>query len=171
MNDTTAKKTLVEEGTELTGTLKSTCPVVVNGTIDGEFAAPELTVTSSGAVLGTIKVDKLKSEGTLSGDIEAGDVYLAGAVKSNTIIKASSLEVKLSAERGKLEVTFGECMLDVGDEPSASSGEGSERPNSGGGFGFPRPEGNGGLWNKPAEDAPPTSSPPNGVRDSVAPPG
>lgn len=122
----TPKQTLVEEGTEFKGTLKSSCPVVVNGTIDGEVDAPEITITRSGAVLGALKAKKVKSQGTLSGNVDAGDVFLAGSVRSNTVIKAKSLEVKLgSSEKGHLEVTFGECNLEVGDPPkdedSASS--------------------------------------------------
>jgi cytoskeletal protein CcmA (bactofilin family) len=122
----TPKQTLVEEGTEFKGTLKSSCPVVVNGTIDGEVDAPEITITRSGAVLGAIKAKKVKSQGTLSGNVDAGDVFLAGSVRSNTVIKAKSLEVKLgSSDKGHLEVTFGECNLEVGDAPkdedSASS--------------------------------------------------
>jgi cytoskeletal protein CcmA (bactofilin family) len=122
----TPKQTLVEEGTEFKGTLKSSCPVVVNGTIDGEVDAPEITITRSGAVLGAIKAKKVKSQGTLSGNVDAGDVFLAGSVRSNTVIKAKSLEVKLgSSDKGHLEVTFGECNLEVGeapkDEDSASS--------------------------------------------------
>ena len=113
-----AKQTLVEEGTELKGTLKSTCQVVVNGTIDGQIEAPALTISPSGAVLGIVKVQKLRSEGTLAGSIDAEDVYLSGTVRSNTMIRASKLEVKLTQERGKLEVTFGECLLDVGEDPA-----------------------------------------------------
>src|SRR5688572_13592645 len=114
----TPKQTLVEEGTEFKGTLKSSCPVVVNGTIDGEVDAPEITITRSGAVLGALKAKKVKSQGTLSGNVDAGDVFLAGSVRSNTVIKAKSLEVKLgSSEKGHLEVTFGECNLEVGDPP------------------------------------------------------
>jgi len=113
----TPKQTLVEEGTEFKGTLKSSCPVVVNGTIDGEVDAPEITITRSGAVLGAIKAKKVKSQGTLSGNVDAGDVFLAGSVRSNTVIKAKSLEVKLGSDKGQLEVTFGECNLEVGDAP------------------------------------------------------
>ena len=112
------KQTLVEEGTELKGTLKSTCQVVVNGTIDGQIEAPALTISQTGAVLGIVKVAKLRSEGTLAGSIDADDVYLSGTVRSNTMIRASKLEVKLTQDRGKLEVTFGECLLDVGDDPA-----------------------------------------------------
>jgi cytoskeletal protein CcmA (bactofilin family) len=111
----TPKQTLVEEGTEFKGKLTSTCAVVVNGTIDGEVDAPEITITRSGAVLGAIKAKKVKSQGTLSGNVDAGEVFLSGSVRSNTVIKAKSLEVKLgSVEKGQLEVTFGECNLEVG---------------------------------------------------------
>jgi|GEM_PF-1137586 len=114
------KQTLVEEGTEFKGTMKSSCPVVVNGTIDGEVDAPEITITRSGAVLGTVKAKKVRSLGTLSGNVDAGDVFLAGSVRSNTVIKAKSLEVKLGSDKGQLEVTFGECNLEVGDAPVES---------------------------------------------------
>ena len=114
----TPKQTLVEEGTEFKGTLKSSCAVVVNGTIDGEVDAPEITITRSGAVAGAIKAKKVRSQGTLSGNVDAGDVFLSGSVRSNTVIKAKSLEVKLgSSEKGQLEVTFGECNLEVGEPP------------------------------------------------------
>jgi cytoskeletal protein CcmA (bactofilin family) len=121
----TPKQTLVEEGTEFKGTLKSSCPVVVNGTIDGEVDAPEITITRSGAVLGAIKAKKVRSQGTLSGNVDAGDVFLAGSVRSNTVIKAKSLEVKLgSSDKGQLEVTFGECNLEVGEAPKDDESNG-----------------------------------------------
>jgi hypothetical protein len=112
------KQTLVEEGTELKGTLKSSCQVVINGKVDGQIEAPSLTITASGTVLGTVRAQKLRSEGTLAGDIDADDVYLSGTVRSNTMIRAKKLEVKLAPERGKLEVSFGECMVEVGDDPA-----------------------------------------------------
>jgi cytoskeletal protein CcmA (bactofilin family) len=121
----TPKQTLVEEGTEFKGTLKSSCPVVVNGTIDGEVDAPEITITRSGAVLGAIKAKKVRSQGTLSGNVDAGDVFLAGSVRSNTVIKAKSLEVKLgSSDKGQIEVTFGECNLEVGEAPKDDESNG-----------------------------------------------
>lgn len=113
-----AKQTLVEEGTELKGTLRSSCQVVVNGSIDGQIEAPALTIAETGTVLGTVRAQKLRSEGTLAGDIDAEDVYLSGVVRSNTMIRAKKLEVKLQPERGKLEITFGECLLEVGEDPA-----------------------------------------------------
>lgn len=122
----TGKQTLVEEGTELKGTLKSSCQVVVNGSIDGQIEAPSLMIAETGTVLGTVRAAKLRSEGTLAGDIDAEDVYLSGVVRSNTMIRARRLEVKLQPERGKLEVTFGECLLEVGEDPAHAKAEESE---------------------------------------------
>ena len=39
------KRTLVEEGTELKGSLTSSCPVLVRGRIEGDVKAPSLTVS------------------------------------------------------------------------------------------------------------------------------
>jgi hypothetical protein len=112
------KHTLIEQGTEFKGTMKSTCAVVVNGSLEGDLSAPELDVTATGRVQGNIKAERLSSRGVLSGNIDAGDLFLSGSVGSKTVIKAKNLEVKLSPEQGRMELTFGECTLDVGDEPT-----------------------------------------------------
>lgn len=123
------KRTLVEEGTELKGTLRSSCPVVVNGSIDGQIESPALTVTRSGSVQGSVQAKELRSDGVLAGNIDADNVYLSGTVRDNTVIRARTLEVKLAQQKGKLEVTFGECLLDVGDEPAvAQKSNGEVRP-------------------------------------------
>jgi cytoskeletal protein CcmA (bactofilin family) len=111
----TPKQTVVEEGTDFKGTLKSSCPVVINGTVDGELDAPEITVSRSGSVAGSLRANRLRSLGTLSGKVEATDVFLSGVVRSNTAIKAKRLEVKLGSDQAQIEVNFGECSLEVGD--------------------------------------------------------
>jgi len=113
----TRKQTVLEGGTVFKGTLTSSCPIVVNGTIEGDVSAPELTIGRSGALLGGIKAEKVHFRGTLSGNVEAGEVFLAGVVRSNTVIKAKRLEVKLGSDKGQLEVRFGECKLEVSDAP------------------------------------------------------
>lgn len=118
----TPKQTLIEEGTEFKGTLKSSCPVVINGAIDGEVDAPEITVARAGTVAGSLKATKLRSQGTLSGKVEASDVFLSGAVRSNTSIKAKRLEVKLGSEQAQIEVNFGECSLELGEPEPVSAG-------------------------------------------------
>jgi cytoskeletal protein CcmA (bactofilin family) len=111
------KRTLVEEGTELKGSLTSTCPVLVRGRIEGDVKAPALTVSPSGAVHGRAKVGEIQAEGEISGDFDADTVQLSGKVLDKTVIRSKTLEVKLASENGKLQVVFGECELAVGDPP------------------------------------------------------
>jgi cytoskeletal protein CcmA (bactofilin family) len=113
----TDKRTLVEDGTELKGSLTSSCPVLVRGKIEGNVAAPALTVSPSGAVSGKAKVGELQTEGQLSGEFDADVVELSGKVSDKTVIRAKTLSVQLTAQSGKLQVVFGECELEVGDPP------------------------------------------------------
>jgi cytoskeletal protein CcmA (bactofilin family) len=112
------RKTLVEEGTQFKGSLTSDCPIEVKGRIEGDVTAPALSVSASGAVHGHVKVGEMRSEGELAGEFEADVVQLSGTVKDNTVIRAKSLEVKLAAPSGKLQVIFGECELEVGADPA-----------------------------------------------------
>ena len=116
MND---RKTLVEEGTQFKGSLSSDCPIEVKGRIEGDLTAPALSVSTSGAVHGKVKVGEMRSQGELAGEFDADVVQLSGSVKDATIIRARSLEVKLAAPNGKLQVIFGDCELEVGSEHAA----------------------------------------------------
>src|SRR4051812_8247219 len=118
------KCTLVEEGTELKGSLTSTCPVLVRGRIEGDVMAPSLTVSPSGAVSGKARVGELQAQGELSGEFDADVVQLSGKVQDRTVIRAKTLSVQLSSESGKLQVVFGECELAVGDPPPEGEGKG-----------------------------------------------
>jgi cytoskeletal protein CcmA (bactofilin family) len=119
----TEKRTIIEEGSELKGTLVSSCGVTVRGRLDGEIETPSLVVSPSGAVHGRAKVGQVESEGELSGEFDADVVRLAGSVKDSTVIRARSLEVKLDAGAGKMQVMFGECEIAVGDEPYDEAGK------------------------------------------------
>jgi cytoskeletal protein CcmA (bactofilin family) len=110
---------VVEEGTEFKGALTSSCPIDVRGRVEGDVATPALTVSTTGAVHGRFKVGSVRSEGELSGEFDAESVELAGKVRDNTVIRARSLEVKLSSSAGRqLQVIFGECELSIGEEPT-----------------------------------------------------
>ena len=130
-----AKQTLIEDDTEFKGKLSSKCPVVVKGSVDGEIAGPSLHVSTTGTVTGHVKVTELRSEGTIGGEFDAENIHLAGTVKNNTVIKARSREVKLAPQSGRLQVTFGECELSVGEVPTkeAAVSTASQKESSGGG--------------------------------------
>jgi cytoskeletal protein CcmA (bactofilin family) len=119
-NTTHDRKTLVEEGTQFKGSLSSNCPIEVKGRIEGDVTAPALTVAVGGAVHGKVKVGEIRSQGELAGEFDADVVQLSGTIKDNTVIRAKSLEVKLSSPNSKMQVIFGECELEVGgDQPKA----------------------------------------------------
>lgn len=110
------RQTLVEEGTAFKGSITSTCPVVVRGRIEGDIETPSLTVSSSGAVHGKAKVGAVISEGEIAGEFDADTIQLSGKVNDNTVIRAKSLEVKLSSDT-KMQMVFGNCELNVGNDP------------------------------------------------------
>jgi len=117
----TAKQTVVENGTEFEGVVRSQCPIVVSGQLKGEVTAPTLTLKPEGSVYGKVKVSQLKSEGSLGGEIDAESVELSGSISDDTVIRAAALEVKLNQSAGsKLRVSFGNCELQVGD-PAAKA--------------------------------------------------
>jgi cytoskeletal protein CcmA (bactofilin family) len=111
------KHTLVEEGTELQGTVKSNVPIVVMGKVEGEVNGPAVHVTTTGVVAGKVKVNVLFSAGEVAGELEADTVRISGRVRDKTVIRARTLEVTIAREAG-IEVLFGECELAVGDEPN-----------------------------------------------------
>ena len=115
------KRTLIEEGTELKGTLTSTCPVVVLGRLEGQMTGPSVDVAETGVLSGRAKVTELRSRGELAGEFEADTVELSGRVRDKTIIRAQSLEVRLERADGRLEVMFGECELAVGEAPDKAA--------------------------------------------------
>ena len=60
--------------------------------------------------------------------------YLApGVYVEETSFRAKSIEVNLSRDKGALQVTFGDCMLEVGEEPKKAGGQPAAQPQ-------PRPE-------------------------------
>jgi len=129
------KQTLVEEGTQFKGSITSSCPVVVRGRIEGDIETPSLTVSSSGSVQGKAKVGAVISEGEIAGEFDAETVQLSGKVNNDTVIQAKTLEVKLAAQQGKMQVVFGNTELNVGADPQAeaSTPTPSEPPKGKGG--------------------------------------
>ena len=93
------KRTLIEDGTELKGTLTSTCPIVVMGRVEGDLTGPSVEVTETGVLSGKAKVTELRSRGELAGEFDADMVQLSGRVRDKTRIRAQSLEVRLQARR------------------------------------------------------------------------
>ena len=123
------KRTIVEEGTKLRGDLESACPVVVNGCIEGDVQAPSLTVSATGVVQGTARVGTIQCEGELSGDFDADHIELSGSVKDSTVIRAATIEMKLTAKGGKKQLLFGDVR--DADQPAATEATANESATKG----------------------------------------
>jgi cytoskeletal protein CcmA (bactofilin family) len=125
----TPRHTFVDEGTAFHGTFQSSCPIVVQGSIEGAVTAPEVTIAPLGAIVGVIKTDRLISNGVLSGTVDAVHVLLSGSVRRDTVVKAEQLELSLQVERGWLEVTFGARKRGA-PEPSVAAPPAADGPLS-----------------------------------------
>src|SRR5262245_60491635 len=145
---TETKRTLIEDGTELKGTLTSTCPIVVMGRVEGDLTGPSVEVTESGVVSGKVKVTELRSRGELAGEFDADMVALSGRVRDKTRIRAQSMEINLKRDDGRVEMVFGDCELAIGDAPDKAKAISSAMSN-----------GHARKSAKKAEETPPTSDP------------
>lgn len=118
MNDPSAsangKRTLVEEGTSFKGSLTSTCPVVVHGSLDGDVESPAMTVSATGSVSGIVVSATLQSAGKIAGDFDVEKATVSGVVVKSTVIRAQTMDFKLASasEGAKLELKFGPAPTD-----------------------------------------------------------
>jgi cytoskeletal protein CcmA (bactofilin family) len=126
-----SKHTVIENGTEFDGSVRSECPITLSGKLKGQVSAPALMVTPSGSVQGQIKVSQLRAQGEIAGTIEAEAVELSGRVHDQTVIRARTLEVALTQTSGGVQVTFGNCELQVGD-PAARTAPSAKRAKESG---------------------------------------
>ena len=112
------KRTIIESGTEIDGAIKSQRPIVLSGSVKGQVTAPSLEVTKDGMVKGTVKVSMFSCKGEVGGEVDAEAVELSGRVCDATVIRSKTLAVKLAQGEGAVEVTFGNCELQVGELPA-----------------------------------------------------
>ena len=97
------KRTIIENGTEIDGAIKSERSIVLSGSVKGQITAPSLEVTQDGKVSGTIKVSKFSCKGEVGGEVFAEAVELSGRVCDSTVIRSKTLDVKLAQNEGAVE--------------------------------------------------------------------
>ena len=102
--------TVVQEGTDFRGDFNSTCPIVVNGRIEGGVKAPAVTITDSGMLQGTVEAKTIACRGSVSGVLEADAIELSGAIAQNTIVRAQRLRLDIESTSGRIELAFGQAV-------------------------------------------------------------
>jgi cytoskeletal protein CcmA (bactofilin family) len=120
-NGRSGKRTLIDEGTELKGSVKSSCPVVVMGRVEGDISGPSVEIAEKGTVVGKVKAGQFASHGEMFGEIEAESVELSGKVRDGTVIRARSLDIKVNRQGPREPIQFGDCELFIGDEPDKAA--------------------------------------------------
>lgn len=102
--------TVVQEGTDFTGEFTSTCPIIVNGRIEGAVKAPALTITDSGALKGNVEAKTITCRGSVAGVLEADMIELSGTIAQNTIVRAQRLMLNIESTSGRIELAFGQAV-------------------------------------------------------------
>ena len=103
--------TVVQEGTDFRGDFNSTCPIVVNGRIEGGVKAPAVTITDSGMLQGTVEAKTIACRGSVSGVLEADAIELSGTIAQNTIVRAQRLKLDIESTSGRIELAFGKAVI------------------------------------------------------------
>jgi cytoskeletal protein CcmA (bactofilin family) len=102
--------TIVQEGTEFKGDFSSSCPIVVNGRIEGDVKAPTVTVTDSGVLHGRVAAKTIACRGSVAGILEADAIELSGTIAQNTIVRAQRLRLNIESTSGRIELAFGQAV-------------------------------------------------------------
>jgi cytoskeletal protein CcmA (bactofilin family) len=106
----TGPVTIVEEGTRFIGDLSSSCPILVNGQIEGAVKAPAVTVTDSGACQGNVEAKTITCRGSVAGVLEADTIELSGTIARNTVVRAQRLKLNIESTTGRIELSFGQAV-------------------------------------------------------------
>jgi cytoskeletal protein CcmA (bactofilin family) len=102
--------TVVQEGTDFRGDFTSSCPIIVNGRVEGAVKAPSVTVSESGALHGNVEAKAIACRGTVSGVLEADLIELSGTIAQNTIVRAQRLRLNIDSTSGRIELAFGQAV-------------------------------------------------------------
>lgn len=102
--------TIVEEGTHFKGDFVSSCPIIVNGRIDGDVTAPAVRVTTSGALKGKIEAKAISCTGSVAGVLEADTIELTGNIGRDTIVRAQRLNLDVESTSGRIELAFHQAV-------------------------------------------------------------
>lgn len=89
---------------EIKGSIKSDGAVQIDGRVDGDITAGDITIGSSGNIIGEIKAETLRVKGTIKGSIRARKVELeTGASVTGDIFHAALIIQPDASFEGKVK--------------------------------------------------------------------
>jgi cytoskeletal protein CcmA (bactofilin family) len=91
------KLSVVAGDMQITGTLRSAGQVQIDGIVNGDVIAPEITIGQDGTVIGTLTAARITLFGTLHGAIEGGSVVIARTARIHASIDHDGLTIEAGA--------------------------------------------------------------------------
>ncbi len=92
------KLSVVAHDLQITGSLRSHGQVQIDGIVNGDVTASEITLGQSGTVIGTLTARRISLFGTLHGEIAGGEVYVGSTARIHARIGHDGLTVEPGAE-------------------------------------------------------------------------
>jgi cytoskeletal protein CcmA (bactofilin family) len=91
---TSLKPSIISEGFEFTGDMKSGGSITVDGTFKGNLAVQTLLIGANGYVDGTVSADSINVKGRLAGTVSCRDIVIGGRATVDGAITYSSITIQ-----------------------------------------------------------------------------
>ncbi len=88
------KPSIISEGFEFTGDMKSGGSITVDGTFKGNLSVQTLLIGAGGYVDGTVTADSINVKGKLSGTVSCRDLVIGGRATVDGTLTYSSITIQ-----------------------------------------------------------------------------
>jgi cytoskeletal protein CcmA (bactofilin family) len=88
------KPSIISEGFEFTGDMKSGSSITVDGTFKGNLSVQTLLIGAGGYVDGTVTADSINVKGKLSGTVSCRDLVIGGRATVDGALNYSSITIQ-----------------------------------------------------------------------------
>jgi cytoskeletal protein CcmA (bactofilin family) len=88
------KPSIISEGFEFTGDMKSGGSITVDGTFKGSLSVQTLLIGAGGYVDGTVTADSINVKGKLSGTVTCRDLVIGGRASVDGALSYSSITIQ-----------------------------------------------------------------------------
>jgi cytoskeletal protein CcmA (bactofilin family) len=88
------KPSIISEGFEFTGDMKSGGAITVDGTFKGNLSVQTLLIGAGGYVDGTVTADSINVKGKLSGTVSCRDLVIGGRATVDGALSYSSITIQ-----------------------------------------------------------------------------
>jgi cytoskeletal protein CcmA (bactofilin family) len=88
------KPSIISEGFEFTGDMKSSGSITVDGTFKGNLSVQTLLIGAGGFVDGTVTADSINVKGKLSGTVSCRDLVIGGRATVDGALNYTSITIQ-----------------------------------------------------------------------------